>query len=81
MEVNVTYTLAYTYEDSLWSEIDYVAIDVDSVYIDDSYVTNISSIDYKVNSSFAYRIIEINDSVQIKINISVDKYGDVSTYA
>lgn len=81
MQVNVTYTLAYSYADGLWSQIDYVAIHVDSVYIDGSRVTDISSIEYKVYSSSAYRIIKINNSDQVKIGISVDEYGAVDTYA
>lgn len=80
MKVNVLFTIAYSYSDGSWSEVDYADIDVKSVTIDGN-VAQVSSVYYDVLTSSAYRIIKVNNSVQIRININVDEYGEVSTYA
>lgn len=80
MKVNVLFTIAYSYSDGSWSEVDYADIDVKSVTVNGN-PAQVSSVDYKVLTSSAYRIIDVNNKVQIKININVDEYGDVSTYA
>ena len=81
-KVTVLFTIAYTYSDGSWSEINYVDIDVKSVTTNGSPV-KVSSIYYYAGGSSAYRVIEIGETNKrrIKININVDEYGDVSTFA
>lgn len=80
MKVNVLFTIAYVYSDGDWVEMTYADIDVKSVTVNGN-PAKVDSVHYDVLTSSAYRIIEVNDDVQIKIHVNVDEYGEVSTYA
>lgn len=80
IEVNVEFTADYSYEEGSWSYFTYVDIDVLSTYIDGQYV-EFDNKSYESYASAAYRNIIVNNSVEVKIGITVDNYGEVETFA
>lgn len=80
MDVNVTFSLAYEYEEGSWVNVQYVDINVDSVYIDNEEVTWSSS-GYETMQREAYRKITVNGNTTVRIDINMDEYGEVYTYA
>lgn len=80
MDVNVTFSLAYEYEEGSWVNVQYVDIDVKSVYIDNEEVSWSSS-KYVITQRGAYREIIVNGDTTVRIDLNMDEYGEVYTYA